>query len=288
MINFSTTDMYLVGGLSPVLCYSRAMIEISPILENLRWHVDIGADEAIGEMPVDRFALVDAPPVALPVPRSSDSQRPVTASTPLPQPSDELVKAATEMARQATDVDALRAALETFEGFGLKKTATKLVFIDGNPAAKLMLVGEVPGAHEDRQGVPFVGPSGELLDKMLASVGVARNEVLLSNTIFWRPPGNRTPTSQETAICLPFIKRLVELVNPEILVTLGGPASKALLGETQGVGRLRGRWFSYKSEALEAPIDATAMFHPSYLLLTPSQKRAAWQDLLMIKEKLSV
>ena len=264
------------------------MIEISSTLENLRWHVDAGADEAIGEMPIDRFSLVDRPPVTLPTPGAAQVQPPPTASATAPKPSDELVKTAIEIVRQANDVDALRKLLEDFDGCGLKETATNLVFMDGNPAAKLMLVGEAPGAQEDRQGVPFVGPSGVLLNKMLASIGIAREEVLISNTVFWRPPGNRTPTSQEAAICLPFIERLIELVKPEILVTLGGPASKTLLGESQGVGRLRGRWFSYKSPALEKPIDATVMFHPAYLLSTPSQKRAAWQDLLMIKEKLSV
>ena len=271
------------------------MIEISSTLENLRWHVDAGADETIGEMPVDRFSLVDRPPVILPTSGAAQIQSPPTASATAlkpsataPKPSDELVKSATEIVRQANDVDALRKLLEDFDGCGLKKTATNLVFMDGNPTAKLMLVGEAPGAQEDRQGVPFVGPSGVLLNKMLASIGIAREDVLISNMVFWRPPGNRTPTVQEAAICMPFMERLIELVKPEILVTLGGPASKTLLGESQGVGRLRGRWFSYKSPALEKPIDATVMFHPAYLLSTPSQKRAAWQDLLMIKEKLSV
>lgn len=264
------------------------MIEINSVLEILRWHVGIGVDEAIGDAPVDRFSLLEAPALPIQAPNPTVTRRPAVATPPPSQASDELVKAARALAAGTSDVDALRSALMSFEGCGLRKTATNLVFFDGAPSAKMMMIGGAPGAQEDRQGKPFVGPSGALLDKMLASIGVQRNDVLLSNTVFWRPPGNRTPTEQEAAICLPFIQRLIELVQPEILITLGGPASKALLGESQGVGRLRGRWFSYKSAALENPIDATVMFSPESLLKTPNQKRAAWQDLLMIREKLNV
>ena len=192
-----------------------------------------------------------------------------------------------ELAEAATNVAELRAALEAFDGCALKKTATNLVFIDGNPLARLMFVGEAPGAEEDRQGLPFVGPSGRLLDKMLASIGIQRVDVLISNTVFWRPPGNRTPTPQETATCMPFLERLVELTDPDILVTLGGPAAKAMLGETQGVGRLRGRWFTYETARMSHPIDATAMFHPAYLLRSPGQKRETWRDLVAIQHKLA-
>ena len=191
-----------------------------------------------------------------------------------------------ELAEAATNVAELRAALEAFDGCALKKTATNLVFIDGNPLARLMFVGEAPGAEEDRQGLPFVGPSGRLLDKMLASIGIQRVDVLISNTVFWRPPGNRTPTPQETATCMPFLERLVELTDPDILVTLGGPAAKAMLGETQGVGRLRGRWFTYETARMSHPVDATAMFHPAYLLRSPGQKREAWRDLVAIQHRL--
>ncbi len=265
------------------------MNEALSSLDNLRWHLDMGVDETIAELPVDRFALVDAAPALTRASPAGESQNPAPRSfgQAPPAPSDEAVKSARAVAAQAADVAALQTALETFDGCALKKTATNLVFCDGNPSADLMFVGEAPGAQEDRQGCPFVGPSGELLNKMLASIGVERSQIMISNTVFWRPPGNRTPTLQETAICAPFIARLIELVSPKILVTLGGPASKALLAESQGVGRLRGRWFTYKPEAAESPIDATAMFHPAYLLRTPAQKRAAWQDLLMIKEKLN-
>lgn len=271
------------------MCYFADMINPNSALEVLRWHVDMGVDETIGETPIDRFSLVEAKPQASPIISQNQNRPPGTTTGVSPQPaSDEMVQSAKDIAGQAPDIESLRAALEAFDGCGLKKTATNLVFVDGHPSARVMLVGEAPGAQEDRQGLPFVGPSGDLLNKMLASIQVDRESVLISNTVFWRPPGNRTPTTQEAAICLPFMERLIELVAPDILVTLGGPASKALLGETQGVGRLRGRWFSYKTPNMEKPVDATAMFHPAYLLRTPAQKRAAWQDLLMIKEKLSV
>ncbi|MCH7937997.1 MAG: uracil-DNA glycosylase [Proteobacteria bacterium] len=196
------------------------------------------------------------------------------------------VTAAVHLARSAGSVDELRRALESFDGCGLKKTATNLVFTDGNPESPILFVGEGPGAEEDRQGLPFVGPSGKLLDKMLDSIGLDRTGVLISNTVFWRPPGNRTPTAQETAVCMPFLERLIELVDPKVLVALGGPAAKSLLAETTSVGRLRGKWFSYSTPGLARPIDATALYHPAYLLRSPGQKRVTWSDWLGIKKKL--
>jgi len=261
------------------------MMEIDPVLELLRWHVSIGADETIGAAPVDRLSLVEVVPASALLSITTETQTPFTSRT---QASNKLVNEAINLVSQASDVFTLLNALENFEGCGLKKTATNLVFFEGNSLAKVMLVGEAPGALEDRQGTPFVGPSGLLLDKMLSSIGVKRSETMISNTVFWRPPGNRSPTEQETAICLPFIKRLIELVHPKVLIILGGPASKSLLGESQGVGRLRGRWFNYKAIALENPIETTVIFHPDSLLKTPSQKRVTWQDLLIIREKLNV
>jgi len=271
----------------------------------LAWHIEAGVDETIGNEPIDRFALRKPPKNLRPAPQ----QAPKLVSTPPPyeqtnadspaQPlkstpghatavnGENSLHTSVQLAEAAGSVAELRAALETFDGCALKKTATNLVFIDGNPLARLMFVGEAPGAEEDRQGLPFVGPSGRLLDKMLASIGFLRSDVLISNTVFWRPPGNRTPTPQETAVCMPFLERLVELTNPDILVTLGGPAAKAMLGETQGVGRLRGRWFTYQTARISHPVDATAMFHPAYLLRSPGQKREAWRDLVAIKHRLA-
>jgi uracil-DNA glycosylase family 4 len=261
--------------------------------EVLTWHLDIGVDETISDAPVNRFELVEKTPVPVTAPETAPSAKrsappPTRPGKAPPGPSgEEAVKSAYELAEKSTTVEELRGALESFDGCALKNTATNLVFCNGDAHARLMFVGEAPGAEEDRQGEPFIGPSGVLLDKMLNSIGIERSEVLISNTVFWRPPGNRTPTPQETAVCMPFVERLIELVDPDVLVTLGGPASKALLGETQGVGRLRGRWFTYETARMSHPIDATAMFHPAYLLRTPSQKRAAWSDLLGIQDKLS-
>ncbi len=162
-----------------------------------------------------------------------------------------------------------------------------MVFADGNPQAKVMLVGEAPGADEDRAGKPFVGVNGQLLDRMLASIGLSREEnVYISNLINWRPPGNRSPSDAEVALSLPFIQRHIELANPAILVLSGGVAAKALLQTSQGITRLRGKWMEYKSDGMAAPIPVLATFHPAYLLRSPAQKGLAWQDLLKLKERI--
>ncbi len=265
--------------------------------ELLRWYIDAGVDETISEHPVNRFQAKDAPAPAPPAslgPALSNKGLgdAAPAASPTPPPASAPVSAngeiatAVHLAQAAETVDELRLALETFDGCALKKTATNLVFTDGNPEARILFIGEGPGAEEDRQGLPFVGPSGKLLDAMLASVGLDRTTVLISNTVFWRPPGNRTPTPQETAVCMPFVERLIELVDPKILVALGGPAAKSLLAQTQGIGRLRGKWFSYSTPGLARPIEATALYHPAYLLRSPGQKRVTWMDWLGIKRKL--
>jgi uracil-DNA glycosylase family 4 len=180
----------------------------------------------------------------------------------------------------------LAAALATFDGCSLRTPATRLVFGDGNPRATIVLIGEAPGAEEDRLGKPFVGPSGRLLDRMLASIGLHRDDVFISNTVFWRPPANRAPTQAETAACQPFVERLIEIIAPRIIVTLGGPAAAAVLGQIDSIGRLRGRWFEWTSARMPRPAAATALYHPAYLLRSPGQKRIAWRDMLAIKDKL--
>ena len=250
--------------------------------ELLAWYLNAGGDEAIGEQPVDRYAAVTtaaaavAPPVLPPPP----------AAAPAQTPSDP-VQAAFDLAAAASSVEELGRALETFDDCPLKKTATNLVFCDGSTTARIIMIGEAPGAEEDRQGTPFVGPSGQLLDRMLASVGLDRTQVLISNTVFWRPPGNRTPTTVEITACLPFVERLIELVDPEFLVALGGAAAKTLLYRNESVGKLRGKWFPYSTPSLPQPVQATATYHPAYLLRSPAQKRAVWRDLLAIKNKLA-
>ncbi|MBM3952340.1 MAG: uracil-DNA glycosylase [Rhodospirillales bacterium] len=276
---------------------------ISPA-EALRWQLEAGVDETVAAIPVNRFASrEDAPPdvtgenngeLPSPPPGDPPCDGPGDMPPPLPLPAlssalapiDDAVGRAVALAAGAATIEDLRAALAAFDGCPLKRTATNLVFTDGNPQGAVLFVGEAPGAEEDRQGLPFVGPSGRLLDRMLASIGLDRTRVCISNTVFWRPPGNRTPTTVEMAVCMPFLERLIELMDPRVLVTLGGPAAKSVLGESAGVSKLRGRWFAYASPRLARPIPATAMFHPAYLLRTPAQKRDAWRDLLMLRRKL--
>jgi uracil-DNA glycosylase family 4 len=169
----------------------------------------------------------------------------------------------------------------------LKKTAINTVFSDGNPKAKVMVIGEAPGADEDRQGLPFVGLSGKLLDRMFASIGLDRTTIYITNIIPWRPPGNRQPTPSETNLCLPFVERHIELVSPEFLVLVGGTAAKSILQSTEGIMKLRGRWLSYQTSTMQKPIKTLATFHPAYLLRAPGQKRLAWLDLLMLKQALN-
>jgi DNA polymerase len=191
--------------------------------------------------------------------------------------------AAREAAATAATLDDLRAILAQFEGCALRITAKQLVFADGNPAGRVMLVGEAPGRDEDIQGLPFVGRSGKLLDLMLAAIGLDRTSVYIANIVPWRPPGNRTPTSQESQICMPFIRRQIELADPDILVCLGGPSAQGLLGVKDGIMRARGRWFPYQSTR---DIRAIATFHPAFLLRSPLQKRIAWRDFLAIRKAL--
>jgi DNA polymerase len=191
--------------------------------------------------------------------------------------------AAREAAATAATLDDLRAILEQFEGCALRTTAKQLVFADGNPAGRVMFVGEAPGRDEDIQGLPFVGRSGKLLDRMMAAIGLDRSAVYIANIVPWRPPGNRTPTPQESQICMPFIRRQIELADPDILVCLGGPSAQSLLGVREGIMRTRGRWFPYQSAR---DIRAIATFHPAFLLRSPLQKRIAWRDFLAIKKAL--
>lgn len=194
---------------------------------------------------------------------------------------------AREAAKAARDLAALREALAQFDGCALKKTATNLVFADGNPEAEVMLIGEAPGADEDRQGKPFVGVSGQLLDRMMAAIGLDRSTFYITNVCFWRPPGNRKPTEAELAAQLPFVTRHIELIKPKVLVLVGGSSAQGLLGLNDGITRLRGRWFDYASPDLAAPIPAIPIFHPAYLLRQPGLKREAWRDLLKLKARLA-
>jgi uracil-DNA glycosylase len=272
--------------------------------ELIAFYLDAGVDALLGEEPVNRMAddvaaapLGAAASSAAPQDKTarrvrSESPLPIAGSQAAPQrpaaapvSPDAAVMAAREAAKNATTLDELRALLADFEGCALRSTATQLVFADGNPQSRVMFVGEAPGYDEDIVGRPFVGRSGKLLDRMMAAIGLDRTSSYIANVVPWRPPGNRTPTPQETAICLPFIRRQIELANPDILVCLGGPAMQTLLGIKDGITRSRGRWFSYDTGRRE--IRALATFHPAFLLRSPLQKRFAWRDFIALQKAMA-
>ncbi|PLP59723.1 uracil-DNA glycosylase [Mesorhizobium loti] len=268
--------------------------------ELLAFYMEAGVDEALAEEPVDRFAeMAQAQAAARPAsaPEPSPDRRPqafVENSPAAPPqrgpataavPDEAQAQLARQLASRASNLDELREAMAGFDGCNLKFTAKNLVFADGNPNAALMLVGEAPGRDEDLEGLPFVGRSGRLLDRILAAIGLDRNSAYIANVIPWRPPGNRTPTPHETEICRPFIERQIELVNPKVLVNLGGPSAKTLLNTTEGILRLRGNWRAHMT-AGGTTIPAMPTLHPAYLLRTPAHKRLAWRDFVEVKMKL--
>jgi uracil-DNA glycosylase family 4 len=260
----------------------------------LTFYLEAGVDCALTEEPVNRLSDPDLAPTARETdapkpPRSTPAAMPAPTTIPAPRgevapPPEAAIASAREAARTAPTLEALRALLENFDGCALKFTATRMVFADGNPQARVMFVGEAPGREEDIEGLPFVGRSGKLLDRMIAAIGLDRSSAYISNVIAWRPPGNRTPTPQETQICLPFIQRHIELVNPDVLVTLGNPSTQTLLSTRDGIMKTRGRWFDYDTGT--RVIKAIATFHPAYLLRSPSYKRMSWQDLRAIAKAL--
>lgn len=273
--------------------------EAKAIRDILEFYIEAGVDSVLGDEPVDRFADAGEASVSNLVAESEASarsivqtERPALSGFAKPEPPeaaaplspDAATMAARDAAQEASSLPALRGILERFEGCALRTTASRLVFADGNPQARLMLVGEAPGREEDIEGLPFVGRSGQLLNKMLAAIGLDRSQVYVTNIVPWRPPGNRTPTPQESAICLPFIVRQIELVAPDVLVCLGGPAAQALLPIREGIMKTRGRWFDY--QAGSRSLRAMATLHPAYLLRQPLHKRLAWRDFLAIKKAL--
>lgn len=268
----------------------------NPYAVALAWHLDVGADEAMQDTPNDRTAAAAAilkSPVA------------AVAAVPPPVPlsGGEIIGTAqarldaAKMAAGCNTLAELKDAIAAFDGLAIKKTAMNMVFSDGNPAARVMLVGEAPGADEDRQGQPFVGVSGQLLDRIFKSIGLARTEedpaksLYISNVLNWRPPGNRTPTPAEIDMSLPFIERHIALVNPKVLILCGGVAAKGLLGSGESISKLRGKFHGYRPltpgvSSNSDSIPAIATYHPAYLLRTPSQKKLVWADMLMLREYL--
>jgi len=275
----------------------------------LRFYAEAGVDVALSEEPVDRFALSRAQaegaarkpaPVVRPAPDPAPAEeapppafdsrwappaepRQFTAPA-LAAPSEGAIMAAREAAGRAQSLEELRATLETFEGCNLRFTATNLVFADGNPEARIMFVGEAPGMEEDLSGLPFVGRSGKLLDRMIGAIGLDRQTAYIANVVPWRPPGNRTPTPQETEICRPFIERQIALVDPDFLIPLGAASAKQLLQTSEGILKMRGEWRSYDTGVRK--IRAMATLHPAYLLRQPQQKKLVWRDLLNLRETL--
>ncbi len=270
-------------------------------LAALTWLVENGADEALEREPVNRLAQPPAQP-ALPAerPRPAEPAREPRSSFRAPEPPpvwtppQESLAApvdgladAEALARAAESIEALHDAIRAFEGCALKASAKNTVIGRGNPEAKLILIGEAPGANEDRLGQPFVGEAGRLLDEMLKWIGLDESNVYITNVLFWRPPGNRNPTDAELALCRPFIDRQIELMQPSLLMFLGGIATKSMLHESRGILKLRGHWYDYQTTPGGRVIPALATLHPAYLLRQPAQKRFAWQDFLKFKQAVS-
>ena len=282
------------------------MVEPRQIAALLRWYQEIGVDEAIGPAPVDWTRLAStttfdrepaisarspsrsaaaAPPPAMPPPATLSRPAPRTADLTLG--GEPAVADAQAVAAAATTLAELEAAVRGFDGCALKMTASTTVFADGNPAADVMVIGEAPGAEEDRRGKPFVGPAGQLLDRMLAAIGLDRTEsAYITNVLPWRPPGNRQPNTTELNTCLPFCERHIALKAPRVVILAGGTSAKALLRTTDGIMRLRGRWRALEVPGLPAAVPTMAIFHPAFLLRQPASKREAWRDLVQIRKRL--
>ena len=257
-------------------------------LNALEWYRAAGVDVAVGDQPVDRFALSQAAPRRA-APAVSPAAAAVLAGSAMSSPAPEapaiIVNAdpseTRTLATEAKTLDELRAIMDGYDGCVLKKRATQLVFADGNPEAKIMMVGEGPGADEDRIGKPFVGRAGVLLDKMLAAIGLDRTKVYIANMVPWRPPGNREPSPEELALCAPFLHRMVELVAPKILVTLGNVPTQSLFATKSGITRMRGQWRELTING--HTLQAMPTMHPAYLLRQPAAKAQAWRDMLALK-----
>ncbi len=267
------------------------------VAELMRWYLDAGVDETIADIAVDRFAEIPAKPRAensqpdpapapAPVSGSDAVQSPASSPLPVSVGAEEAMHDAVHLAASAKTLEQLCKSLDEFEGCPLKKTATNLVFLDGNPQARILLIGSPPGADEDLAGIPFAGKQGDLFDRMLGSIGLDRTKVLMSGVVFWRPPGNRSPTPTEISVCMPFVERLIEIIDPHVLVAVGESSARLLLARKQAIGRMRGRWHTYSLPGLPRPVDLLAMNGPRVLMNSPVQKREAWQDLLMLREKI--
>lgn len=266
----------------------------------LDWYYAMGVDEAMEETPQDRFKPAVVEPLAA-SPRALDSAMrtaPTSSAPPFTAPaaatvatppaaSAELLAETQKLADSASTLEELAESVRSFKGLNICKTATNPVFADGVAGAELMIIGEAPGAQEDRQGIPFCGPSGQLLDKMLAAIGYSRSEnCYISNVIFWRPPGNRNPSEEERAICLPFVQKHIALAKPKLILLSGGIAVSTILKESRSISRLRGSLHTFQNPVDAAETPVIVSYHPSYLLRQPLQKKLAWQDMIAVEAQL--
>ena len=278
------------------------MGSVSDTLSTLAWLVESGADEALVEEPVNRLKERNHPPLeggpklaerseqvsgrgAAPIIQRSPSPKSAAQISTLPQGEGDSIGSALEITARCNSLAELKAAMEAFDGCALKKTATTTVFADGTPSHHIMFIGEAPGRDEDKAGKPFVGRAGQLLDKMMAAIGLDRaTNAYITNVINWRPPDNRDPTPEEAAVCLPFLRRHIELAKPEIIILLGAVSARHVLGRTDGIMRLRGKWLDYHAGGKMVPVMPT--LHPAYLLRRPADKKLAWADLQAIESKI--
>ncbi|MEE2662268.1 MAG: uracil-DNA glycosylase [Pseudomonadota bacterium] len=257
----------------------------------LDWYINMGVDETTGEKPISHLSAstIDAPSLRT-KPDKQTARRPAIPDRPAAtflKTRQETQKTAHQIAASTSTIEELKIAFQSFDGCPLKETAMNFVFADGNAAARIMLIGEAPGAEEDRRGIPFVGPAGRMLDRMLNAIELDRSDTYITNILPWRPPGNRNPTDVEITVCLPFVEKHIAMVEPEIIILLGGTAAKALLRRQEGIMRLRGKWVEYQSSFSISEIPARALLHPAFLLRQPAQKRETWGDLLEIRKRLS-
>jgi len=265
--------------------YNPAPIDNGDIATLLRWYMDSGVDDSTGLETIDHFSRPDMPQHPQKISATISQPGHQARTVPVLLPVEEIAREAQKQADCCKTLTELKEVISNFDGCLLKRTATHTVFADGNPDSHIMLIGDAPGDHEDREGTAFTGEVGELLDRMLGAIGLERaQDFYVTNILPWRPPGNRKPTDEEITVCLPFIKKHIELFNPELIILLGGISANNLLGSTAGIARLRGTWKDYDLKGRKIPV--RALFHPVYLLKQPRAKGAAWQDLLEIKAKI--
>ncbi len=253
------------------------MKQIQSIISILQTYSDLDIYDVYRKLPMNRLVC-----------KTNISKKTVHHNMMLSTTSDSNNDTTYMLLKQCNDLDTLKQIVNSFNGCELKTTAKNTVFGDGNPKSQIMLIGEAPGANEDAEGIPFCGQSGRLLDNILSSIGLNRQKVYITNTVFWRPPNNRRPTSEEIAICRPFVEKHISLVLPKLIILVGSTAVEALLQSNIPITKLRGHYFDYTNDHLQYSIKSTAIFHPSYLLRQPSQKKLMWFDVLKIKNDIGI